>query len=207
VERVQGSRSSIIEHSGELRRIEVRLLTAAPISSAGSSVAECVQGNADEVGGSSPPPRSISKIKPFQFRWREPLGKPECPYARRTLLNLKWFSVRVHEWIRSDDARYFHDHPWSFLTLVLRGSYVDVSSAGRDKLRTGSIRFRRAEHRHYVEVPPGRSTYPFIDLSSNSQLGFLGKRKVQATTSLFRKIWAPTVLRAVNKQQKGTQLC
>lgn len=172
MERVQGSRSNTIEHSGELRGIEVRLLTAAPISSAGSSVAECVQGNADEVGGSSPPPRSISKIKPFQFRWREPLGRLECPYARRTLLNLKWFSVRVHEWIRSDDARYLHDHPWDFVTIVLRGSYIDVSPSCRDQLQTGSIRFRRATHQHYVEVPASGAVTLLITSAPLRNWGF-----------------------------------
>lgn len=114
-----------------------------------AQLAERVQGNADEVGGSSPSPRPISKL---QFRWREPLGRRECPYAYRWTLNLWLFSIRVHRWLRSDDKRYFHDHPWSFITLVLRGSYTDVSESGRDVLRAGSIRFRRAEHRHYVDV-------------------------------------------------------
>ena len=39
-------------------------------------------------------------------------------------------------------------------TLVLKGGYVDVSELGRDTLRLGSIRFRHATHRHYVEVRP-----------------------------------------------------
>src|SRR5437667_12181929 len=54
-----------------------------------------------KAGGSNPPPRAIKKLKPFQFRWREPLGKAECPYAYRTILNLGLFSVRVHHWMPS----------------------------------------------------------------------------------------------------------
>lgn len=95
------------------------------------------------------------KIKPFQLRWAEPLGMEECPYAVRYVLNLWLFSIRVHVWRRSDDKRYMHDHPWGFLTLVLRGRYTDVSPSGRDLMRAGSVRHRRSGHRHYAEVPRG----------------------------------------------------
>jgi hypothetical protein len=71
----------------------------------------------------------------------------------RYVFNLFLFSIRIHVWHRSDDKRFFHDHPFSFITVVLRGSYTDVSPNGRDLQKTGSIRFRKATHKHYVEVP------------------------------------------------------
>jgi hypothetical protein len=83
---------------------------------------------------------------------RATLGLPECPYMRRWVLDFGLFALRVHRWEASDDKRAFHDHAWWFLTLVLWGSYVDVSPSGRDRLRFGSIRFRRADHKHTVEV-------------------------------------------------------
>ena len=82
--------------------------------------------------------------------WKQQLGRPECPYAERWVLNLHLFSVRLHHFRRSDDARAFHDHPWFFVTLVLRGSYIDRSPSGDDLLRPGSIRFRPALHRHTI---------------------------------------------------------
>lgn len=48
----------------------------------------------------------------------------------------------------------FHDHPWSFRTFVLWGTYVDESLFGhpprvlRDVLRPGSTRRRSALHAH-----------------------------------------------------------
>lgn len=97
----------------------------------------------------------MRKFNPIQIRWKEPLGKPECPYAYRWVINLYFFAIRLHHFIRSDDKRHMHDHGWSFITMVISGSYTDVSSAGRDVLKRYSIRYRPAEHKHYVDVAPG----------------------------------------------------
>lgn len=35
-------------------------------------------------------------------------------------------AVRIHEIVASDDSRAFHDHPWPFLSILLRGSYVEI---------------------------------------------------------------------------------
>lgn len=97
----------------------------------------------------------MKQFKPLQFRWNEPLGVPECPYAYRWVFIFFGYSIRVHHFLRSDDKRYFHDHAWWFLTFVLKGSYTDVSPQGEDVLKPGSIRFRQAKHPHYVKVAEG----------------------------------------------------
>jgi len=95
------------------------------------------------------------KTKNFQIRWKEPLGKPDCPYAFRYVLILFGYSIRIHVWIRSDDKRYLHDHAWNFRTFVLKGHYFNVSQNNdiivREKVSFTA--FRKADHRHYVEVP------------------------------------------------------
>jgi hypothetical protein len=123
------------------------------------------------------------KFKAFQWRWHEPLGKPECPYMYRWVFNFFLFSIRIHHWLRSDDKRFFHNHPWAFLSLIIQGSYMDVSYVGRlgeltgdirakhgalsshgkdnldlvelDLVEKWDIRYRPANHRHYVDVPKG----------------------------------------------------
>ncbi len=80
------------------------------------------------------------------------LGKPECPYLRRWVLNLGLFSVRLHHWFYGDDPRHMHDHPWAFWTIVLRGSYTDVTPQGEELLPAGSIRYRPALHKHTVKT-------------------------------------------------------
>lgn len=83
--------------------------------------------------------------------WK-PVGLKECPYLYRIVLPCKWFSIRLHWWVASDDLRSLHDHPWWFLTLVLWGSYTDYTRGGRDILRFGSLRFRPANHKHRVYI-------------------------------------------------------
>jgi hypothetical protein len=67
----------------------------------------------------------------------------------------------VHHWLAPDDERAFHDHPWWFITIVVRGNYADHSPAGVDHLRTGSVRLRRALHQHTV-VPDARGAWTVV---------------------------------------------
>jgi hypothetical protein len=89
-------------------------------------------------------------LPPVQLRWAERLGLPDCPYVIRWRLELPIGSIRIHHWLGPDDDRAFHDHPWWFATLVVRGGYADHNPDGVDRLRAGSLRYRRAHHRHTV---------------------------------------------------------
>lgn len=95
------------------------------------------------------------KVPPVQIKFREKLGLPECPYVIRWRIETPLGSVRVHHWLGPDDDRAFHDHPWWFLTFVLKGGYTDVSPTGRQHLRAGAVHFRRALHQHTVVPDPG----------------------------------------------------
>jgi hypothetical protein len=96
------------------------------------------------------------KFTRFQVRWNEPLGKPECPYVRRWVLTLFGWSIRLHKWLASDDLRFFHDHAWDFLSIILKGYYIEKTPSGVDYRRIGSVRFHKAEYQHKVVVfePP-----------------------------------------------------
>lgn len=89
------------------------------------------------------------------FSWAEKLGLPECPYVIRWKIETKLGSIRIHHWLGPDDDRAFHDHPWRFVTVVLKGGYTDRSPSGDDHLRAGSVRHRPALHRHTVVPDPG----------------------------------------------------
>ena len=70
----------------------------------------------------------------------------------------KWypFSVRVHEILRSDNDRALHDHPWSYMTIILEGGYWEHTADGKVKwYGPGSVLFRSYTNTHRLEVPPG----------------------------------------------------
>ena len=110
-------------------------------------------------------------LKPI-LRWRQRLGFEEKPYLVRWVAAWNKFSVRLHHWLGSDDHRHAHDHSWWFLTIVLWGGYTDSTpiydAAGKqaawetDRLRAGSIRLRRADHRHYVKLEPGKTAWTLL---------------------------------------------
>ena len=91
----------------------------------------------------------------FQLRWKEPLGRPECPYLYRYVIVFFGYSIRLHHWIRSDDKRHFHDHPMNFFSILLKGSYTDVTPEGRQTLHAPAWLYTKAPKKHYVDVPKG----------------------------------------------------
>lgn len=133
----------------------------------------------------------MKQFKQIQVRCKEPLGKEECPYAYRWVLNLGLFSLRIHHFLRSDDKRYFHDHAWWFITLVLKGSYTDVSPNGEDKLRSGSIRYRKANHPHYVKVSEGGCWTLLITGPMVRKWGFWVNGKFKRPLKYFHKFGHP----------------
>jgi hypothetical protein len=76
-------------------------------------------------------------------------------------------ALRVHHILRSDE-RDFHNHPWSYLTLILRGGYFEVTPERRDGAVVGerrrwygpgSLLWRRAGWYHRLEIPPGQTAW------------------------------------------------
>lgn len=47
------------------------------------------------------------------------------PYMVRRAINTRFGGVKLHHILRSDDDRDLHDHPWSFLSIVLKGGYFE----------------------------------------------------------------------------------
>ena len=119
------------------------------------------------------------------FTFGQYLGRPECPYMRRWVLNLGLFSIRLHHWYSSDDDRYFHDHSWWFVTMVLFGGYTDVSKLGNEKMKRWRLKFRKAEHSHTVKVNPGGCWTLVITGPQTRKWGFYVKGKFKKANKYF----------------------
>lgn len=118
---------------------------------------------------------------------REIIGPPACPIMHRWTLFVwehreranRGFKLLLHHFLPNADDRDTHDHPRSFVTIVLRGSYEDLvpcrppSDGGcggtgtwecpfcdgdglevGERMRSGMIRFRSATHTHRTRVGP-----------------------------------------------------
>jgi hypothetical protein len=107
-------------------------------------------------------------IRELILRWarnREPdfiIGGKERPYLRRHWLLPRnpVFNVYVHEFLRSDDDRALHDHPWIFnASWLIDGAYIEWQPGNGNPLRpvarflkAGDFKFRRGRAPHRVQL-------------------------------------------------------
>ncbi|GLE58970.1 hypothetical protein NJBCHELONAE_42800 [Mycobacteroides chelonae] len=94
------------------------------------------------------------------------IGGEEHPYLLRwyVIPRNRWLNVYLHKFLRDDDDRALHDHPWWFVSVMLRGQYVEVTDQGRAarsapepwRLFWGDrpLAFRPGTWRHRVELVP-----------------------------------------------------
>lgn len=92
-------------------------------------------------------------------------GKPHFIIGDNYLL--RWYviprnpvlNIYLHKFLHDDEDRALHDHPWWFISIMLKGGYQEVidiersSTAGFTETicrRAPSIAFRKSEHRHRV---------------------------------------------------------
>lgn len=95
------------------------------------------------------------------------------------LKDRKWFpfNVTLHKIVKSDDP-IFHDHPWGYMTIILRGGYYEhvpvFDSLGRKFAEysrwrgPGSIIIRKAHEYHWLELDEEKPT---------TSLFFMGKQQ------------------------------
>lgn len=93
------------------------------------------------------------KFKSFQLRWKEKLGYEENPYLIRWTLLFYNFSIRLHHWIKSDDNRFFHDHSCDLISIVVKGSYENITPDGKFLVKAPSIWKAKAKQRHWLKIP------------------------------------------------------
>lgn len=94
------------------------------------------------------------------------IGGRDNPYMLRWFIVPRnpWLNVYLHKFLRDDDDRAMHDHPWWFVSIMLRGEYREQRpECGGERLRwrrAPSIAFRRATDRHRVELAKDASGRP-----------------------------------------------
>lgn len=97
------------------------------------------------------------------------IGSSSDPYLYRWYLipRNRLFNVYLHYFMRSDDDRALHDHPWWNVSLILAGQYIEhtIPQGGinvRTLRQAGEIKFRTARAAHRVELTDGPCWTLFI---------------------------------------------
>lgn len=108
------------------------------------------------------------------------IGGAERPYLRRwwVIPRNPLFNIYLHQFLRSDDDRALHDHPWINASILMRGRYLEhtISAGGiehRRELRAGDIRLRPSgRFAHRVELVDGPCWTLFITGPRYREWGF-----------------------------------
>lgn len=53
--------------------------------------------------------------------------KGELHFQRYRIIETKWFNIYIHYIAKSDEDEHMHDHPWDFISFILRGGYYEDS--------------------------------------------------------------------------------
>ena len=83
------------------------------------------------------------------------IGGEDDPYLKRHFLIPRnpVFNIYVHQFLRSDDDRALHDHPWLFnCSILLDGDYIEHTPKGKFLREAGEWKFRFGGAPHRVEL-------------------------------------------------------
>lgn len=108
----------------------------------------------------------------------------------------------LHIFHRSD-ADELHDHPWGFVSVILWRGYVEVTPCAtcgpfsnysgcryrqRRRVWPGMILFRRATHRHRVELIDGKKAVTLVFMGKRwREWGFFTSKGWQQWQAYFRE--------------------
>jgi hypothetical protein len=96
--------------------------------------------------------RRIVERRPPDFVIGE--NNPQGAYLRRwwVIPRNRLFNVYLHEFLRDDDDRALHDHPWFWCSWILKGAYLEIAHAGMKMRTEGSVKFSSPWRAHRVEL-------------------------------------------------------
>jgi hypothetical protein len=87
------------------------------------------------------------------------IGGHEDPYLLRwwVIPRNRVFNIYLHLFLRDDDGRALHDHPWAWCSILLRGEYIEhtIADGGihyRRLRKAGSVKLSLPSRAHRIEL-------------------------------------------------------
>lgn len=108
------------------------------------------------------------------FKLEEINGKNRCPtyMYRWTLVATKVFNIYLHHFVADDWSRDMHDHPKRFISIGLKGRYIEQTPNGFKYYRAPWIRTFPANHIHRIILSGGSCWTLVITLRPTREWGF-----------------------------------
>jgi hypothetical protein len=99
---------------------------------------------------------------------------PEQDYLRRwyVIPKNRFLNFYLHRVNASDDDRALHDHPWSSCSIILSGTYREITPTETFIRPKGKITFRSGSAMHRLEVVSGPVWTLFITGPKYREWGF-----------------------------------
>lgn len=103
----------------------------------------------------------------YQFKISHFMREDKLYLTRYSLFNVYFFSAKIHV-IHKSDPEEPHDHPWNYVSIILKGGYWEVTNSYPRALdvlkwhKPGSILFRNGNKLHRLVVPVSKKCVSLI---------------------------------------------
>jgi hypothetical protein len=109
-------------------------------------------------------------ITPYMHRWHLLFRDKVDNFSKGRKVP---FNAYLHKIVLSDEP-VFHDHPWDYFTIILKGGYWEHTPEGKFWRGPGHMRFSKAGSLHYLEIPQGGSAWTlFFRFGKKKEWGFI----------------------------------
>lgn len=93
-------------------------------------------------------------------------------FTRYAVLRTRWFNVYLHQLYAPNTHPDCHDHPWTFIAVLIRRGYLEQVGNKTYRRRPGSILYRPADFSHKVTTPFGTSWSLIFTTAKKRNWGF-----------------------------------
>lgn len=102
------------------------------------------------------------------------IGGEDSPYLKRWWLipRNRFFNVYLHQFLKDDDDRALHDHPWWSVSFLLKGRLREITKKGVKRPIRFLPKFRSAKYAHRLELESKEAWTIFITGWKSRKWGF-----------------------------------
>ncbi len=97
-----------------------------------------------------------------EFYWEIKSRAGIVVFRRWRLCQSKWCNVMLHNIKRADTDAHCHNHPWSFISIVLKGGYDEKTPKGINPRKLFSVAYNKATNYHKIEKLHGDSAWTLV---------------------------------------------